>query len=232
MTGPTPHDRFQHYRDLTLDRLWMLNTSPGERCAPRRSALPSNRCERPRLPTSPPSSVSDLDERWPEDKSRAVEERTVTGRPKVPAKYLVLNVRPGSLFDAVVPPGFGFAVIAPDGRVLFHSQENLSLGENFFEEVGESAPRPCESAVGPQSHMDRRLSRPAASHSHRTARRHRRMPVAHGDIPRADVRSTAGVFTHQSGTFRLGLVNLCCLFFSPWRCGCGHGSNVATCAIC
>ena len=39
--------------------------------------------------------------------------------------------------DPIVPPGFGFVIVAPSGRVLFHSEEALSLEENFFEEVGD-----------------------------------------------------------------------------------------------
>ena len=52
--------------------------------------------------------------------------------------YLVLNVRPQSVVDPIVPPGYGFAFLDESGRVLFHSQEGLSLAENFFEEVNNS----------------------------------------------------------------------------------------------
>ncbi|MBI1928810.1 cache domain-containing protein [Candidatus Poribacteria bacterium] len=39
-----------------------------------------------------------------------------------------------SLFQTVVPPGFGYCVIEDDGNVLFHSDENRNLRENFFAE--------------------------------------------------------------------------------------------------
>ena len=50
----------------------------------------------------------------------------------------VLNVRPQSLVDPVVPPGYGFAILSQDGKVLFHSEEGLSLQENFFDEIGDA----------------------------------------------------------------------------------------------
>lgn len=57
-----------------------------------------------------------------------------SGNPERP--MLALNAKPQSVVDPLVPPGYGFAIIAPDGRVLFHSQSELSLEENFFQEVG------------------------------------------------------------------------------------------------
>jgi hypothetical protein len=40
-----------------------------------------------------------------------------------------------SLPPPLVPPGFGFAIFQPDGRVLFHSSPDRDLYENFFEEI-------------------------------------------------------------------------------------------------
>src|SRR5215217_1485893 len=39
-----------------------------------------------------------------------------------------------SLMDPVLPAGFGYVIIANDGRVLFHSDEAHHLGENLFQE--------------------------------------------------------------------------------------------------
>jgi hypothetical protein len=39
-----------------------------------------------------------------------------------------------SLMQPVLPAGFGYVVIAKDGKVLFHSDEAHHLGENFFQE--------------------------------------------------------------------------------------------------
>jgi hypothetical protein len=39
-----------------------------------------------------------------------------------------------SLMSATLPPGFGFAVITPEGDVLFHSERTRSQTENLFEE--------------------------------------------------------------------------------------------------
>ena len=49
--------------------------------------------------------------------------------------YFILNVRPQSVVDPLMPPGFGFAVMSEDGSVLFHSEEGLSLAEGFLDEV-------------------------------------------------------------------------------------------------
>ncbi len=51
----------------------------------------------------------------------------------------VLNVRPQSVVDPVIPPDYGFAILAEDGKVLFHSDEALGLEENFFDEVSNRA---------------------------------------------------------------------------------------------
>jgi hypothetical protein len=48
---------------------------------------------------------------------------------------LAMNAVPLSLVDVVVPPDYGFAVIDTAGKVLFHSQQERSLQENFFDET-------------------------------------------------------------------------------------------------
>jgi hypothetical protein len=40
-----------------------------------------------------------------------------------------------ALIDPVIPPGFGFAVISLEGQVLFHSDPDHNLSENFFVET-------------------------------------------------------------------------------------------------
>jgi hypothetical protein len=47
----------------------------------------------------------------------------------------VLTTRMTSVHDAVLPPGFGFAVIDSTGKVLFHSERRRMLQENFLEEA-------------------------------------------------------------------------------------------------
>ena len=42
-----------------------------------------------------------------------------------------------SLMDPVLPAGYGYAIIANDGKVLFHSDEANHLGENLFQECDE-----------------------------------------------------------------------------------------------
>src|ERR1035441_422407 len=42
---------------------------------------------------------------------------------------------PESLFHAVLPPGFGFAIVGDSGNVLFSSQPHLNREENLFQET-------------------------------------------------------------------------------------------------
>lgn len=43
-----------------------------------------------------------------------------------------------SIIKTILPFGYGFAILNNDGDVLFHSNSNLNLQENFFEEIGTS----------------------------------------------------------------------------------------------
>ncbi|OQW31587.1 MAG: hypothetical protein A4E19_08215 [Nitrospira sp. SG-bin1] len=43
-----------------------------------------------------------------------------------------------SLFEPIIPPGTGFAVVDMNGRVLFHSQGQRNLREHFFEEIDDN----------------------------------------------------------------------------------------------
>jgi hypothetical protein len=52
-----------------------------------------------------------------------------------------------SLMDPVLPAGYGYAIIANDGMVLFHSDEAHHLGENLFQECDED-PRLLAGLVG------------------------------------------------------------------------------------
>ena len=44
-----------------------------------------------------------------------------------------------SLMQPVLPAGFGYVIIANDGKVLFHSDEAHHLGENFFQECDDDS---------------------------------------------------------------------------------------------
>ena len=58
-----------------------------------------------------------------------------------------LSFRPSSLFGTFLPPGYGFAVIDqdPNGKILFHSQDERNLREWMAEEVLD--PEPLRSAI-------------------------------------------------------------------------------------
>jgi hypothetical protein len=64
---------------------------------------------------------------------------------------LALNVKPQSLVNPLVPPDYGFAVVAADGRVLFHSTSALSLEENFLRELSDSEPMTRAMSLGSEA---------------------------------------------------------------------------------
>ena len=52
---------------------------------------------------------------------------------------IAFDTRLLSLMDPVLPAGFGYMIIASDGKVLFHSDEAHHLGENLFQESDEDS---------------------------------------------------------------------------------------------
>ena len=133
VTASVPHSPYRHFQDLRADHTYCL--SSGSQVAFTIEPL--------RTPTTAQMGfifavrTSDLARQT----TKAVE--TASASPAAPGPdaalpYLVLNVRPQSVVDPIVPPGYGFAFLDDTGRVLFHSQEGLSLAENFFEEVNNS----------------------------------------------------------------------------------------------
>lgn len=50
---------------------------------------------------------------------------------------VAFDMRLLSLMDPVLPAGYGYAIIADDGKVLFHSDEDNHVGENLFQECDE-----------------------------------------------------------------------------------------------
>lgn len=50
-------------------------------------------------------------------------------------KVQVLAIKVESLFKPVLPTGFGFAVVASDGQVLFHSSPVRNMNEDFIKEA-------------------------------------------------------------------------------------------------
>src|SRR5262249_35826837 len=105
---------------------------------------------------------------------------------------------------------YGFAVIAPDGEVLFHSTDGLSLEENFFEEVS--------NAQGVRERMQADRVVAWSGDYHGTPHRILVRPlealqgaggkgVAFQDLSPA----LAAIVEHQSGTLRVSLVNIIAL---------------------
>ncbi len=115
VTGLIRQD-YQHFRDVRAGRLWKLLDDP---------AAGSFTIEPLRSPTTSEMAFVFAVPTFVKSEG---------GEPA--AHVLALNIKPQSLVDPLVPRGYGFAIITPDGRVLFHSNSALSLEENFLKEVG------------------------------------------------------------------------------------------------
>ena len=66
---------------------------------------------------------------------------TLAFRPESPANSrvsIIATTQLPSLVHVLFPNGFGFAVVDPDGQVLFHSDPSRNKHENFFGETEES----------------------------------------------------------------------------------------------
>lgn len=50
-------------------------------------------------------------------------------------KVLSMATKLHSVMDVLLPPGYEYCIISPDGRVLFHHDKNKNLQENFFLEI-------------------------------------------------------------------------------------------------
>ncbi|HEX6225783.1 MAG TPA: hypothetical protein VFZ52_15300, partial [Chryseolinea sp.] len=55
-----------------------------------------------------------------------------------PAKVLLMATQLYSVMDVVTPPGYGFCLVDKEGEVMFHSQTDRNLQENFITETGET----------------------------------------------------------------------------------------------
>ena len=63
----------------------------------------------------------------------------VPDKPDKEKRYAIsLVTQPISVYNAVLPGGFQFAVLTPDGTVVFHSDTTRNLRENFFAETGQN----------------------------------------------------------------------------------------------
>jgi hypothetical protein len=208
VTGFAYHNPYQHFHDLVERRLWRLaSPSPGVPDGLRFTIEPL------RTPTTSELGVVvavDAAALGASATSTPQAQARLHGDARDTATYFVLNLRPRSVLDAVVPPDHGFAILAEDGRVLFHSLEYLSLEENFFEEVGD-----------PDDVRARALSGRAVSWSgdyHGRPHRLHLQPVSgFKECPWRIVTflelepSLAAVIAHQAGSFRLAALNMVAL---------------------
>jgi hypothetical protein len=55
-----------------------------------------------------------------------------------PGRVAALSIPMRTLIDPIIVPGFGFVAINDAGKVLFHSDPQHSLSENFFLESDNS----------------------------------------------------------------------------------------------
>ena len=199
LTGRAPHHLFQHFQNLASGTLW---SRPGTGTVP-------FTIEPLRAPTTAELAVVFG---MPLHQLRGL---PAVQRAKAPTKtaprpephFLVLNVRPHAVVDAVMPPGYGFAIVAPDGKVLFHSDDGLSLEENFFEEVS--------NAQGVRERMQLERAVAWSGDYHGTPHRIHIQPVSTLQGSRWKIITfqdlnpgLAAVVDHQRGTFQLSVLNL------------------------
>jgi hypothetical protein len=197
LTGPTSHAQFEHFRSLASGRLWKLGPA-GKRDPSTWDNQTEFTIEPLRAPTTAELAV--------------VYARPLKNGPEDP-KFLALNVRPHALVDVVMPPGYGFAVVSADGRVLFHSTDGLSLEENFFREVSD--------APGVRDRVRGDTPRTWSGDYHGSPHRiHVRPAVEIRDsgwriVTFQDLTpALASVVEHQADTFRLSFLNLVMLLVS------------------
>jgi hypothetical protein len=114
---PLVPQRYAHFDDILAKRTWSLRRERGAR-EPHQFTI-----EPLRSPTT-------------SDMAFVFAVPYEDGGASVP--MLALNVKPQSLVNPLLPPGYGFAIVAADGRVLFHTTSALSLEENFLREVSDA----------------------------------------------------------------------------------------------
>jgi hypothetical protein len=125
---------YHHFRDIQSRRTWSLKgRSEQFTIEPLRSPTTSEMAFVFAMPNTASSHPPPSDPRIP-----TADE----------APVIAINVKPQSLVDPLVPPGFGFAVLAADGRVLFHSTAALSLEENFLHELSDVGPIAQAMSIG------------------------------------------------------------------------------------
>ena len=207
LTGKTPHSAFEHFQNLASGTLWSLNGTHTDGADPERIGL-----QRPTVFTIEPlraPTTAELGTVFAMPLSTLGDSPSVrAATTSIPeARFLALNVRPRSVVDAVIPPGYGFAIIAPNGRVLFHSDDGLSLEENFFEEVS--------NAQGVRERMQIERAVTWSGDYHGTPHRIHMQPVSALKGSRWKIITfqdlnpgLAGIVDHQSGTFRLTLLGV------------------------
>ena len=106
---------FAHFRDIMAKRTWTL---------PERGEAESFTIEPLRSPTT--SDLAFVFAVPNDDRDPAL-------------PMLTLNVKPQSLVDTLVPPGFGFAILAPDGRVLFGSTRRSASKRTSRTQLGDTS---------------------------------------------------------------------------------------------
>jgi hypothetical protein len=127
-TPPTVVASFDFFRDVISDLRWIKGSKTTDPACP---DVPAE------LATFEHSHFQTLlspntDEYAPVLSIPFFESAAETGPGKIPVQAMAL--RPMSVVDAVLPPGYGFAVVDVNCEVLFHSDAIRDLKENFCQE--------------------------------------------------------------------------------------------------
>jgi len=210
LTAPAPHAAFEHFQNLRSGTLWSLAAPETEEplpftIEPLRSPTTADLGVMFAMPLANVRTALAASRTLPAAGAASSTEVHPTGTATDSAKYLALNIRPHAVIDPVMPPGYGFAIVAPEGKVLFHSNQGLSLEENFFAEVSNVQ------SVRDRMQVDRSVT--WSGDYHGIPHRIHVQPVA--SIPGSHWKivtfqdltpGLAAVVAHQSGTFRLMLL--------------------------
>lgn len=73
---------------------------------------------------------------------------------KTDPRLKVLAIKVESLFKPVLPTGYGYAVVAADGKVLFHSSSVRNMNEDFTKEAQENVSLVALLAQGSTGYLD------------------------------------------------------------------------------
>jgi hypothetical protein len=123
-----PQSGFEHYELARTGRYWYDEEDLGTPFTAQLMISPT---------TSAPIAVLTIPSERPAQLSLDRERPMIyaTAQTHLRAAFISLVATPRSLLSPVVPPQTGYAIVKPDGSVIYHSNSERILNENLFREV-------------------------------------------------------------------------------------------------